>query len=358
MSFSIKKVSLFFISFVLFIPFSFSQVPNDDCANAIDYGFLDGDLSDYDWAGIANHDTCFTLSTQNAIPNFPFYYTYNFCGPSSNLQVDDVLNDVWFKVETYGTIKMLVYSNTPSDADTMKITFWRDEGGGCGDFPIGGISDIIPIGDNNSFYDVFDIPISGTWYAQISSTDPTNDLDISMCLSYGGITSGVYCTMTESSYDSLCFMTTVDSINPTNGNNNGSIMVDASFGTAPYSFLWGDNSTSNMLENLSEGNYAVTISDATNCSETVEFSLEASTSIDEIPNENIDIFPNPARHSFHVNLPIHTTIKIHDINGKLCKEIIYNGENIDVSKLSTGLYFVRFINEAKGINMSKKIIIN
>lgn len=303
---STKKTNLLFIYLMLYIPLLFSQVPNDDCTNAIDYGILDGDLSTYDWIGVGNHDTCFTLTNQDAIPNFPFYYTSNYCGEQSSVQIDDVFNDVWFKVEAYGSIRMLVYPNLYSENDTMKITFWHDAGNGCGDFHIGGMSSIIPLDNWNSFYDTFSIPFSGTWYAQVSSINPLDTVDVVICLSDVGIPSGLYCTMTESPYDSLCFMTSVDFTNPTESNNNGSVFIDVSYGTAPYSFLWEDGSTSNALENLSSGDYYVTISDATGCSETLDVSLETSTSIHSISEEKIKIFPNPAKHSIRVDLPIHT----------------------------------------------------
>ena len=48
-------------------------------------------------------------------------------------------------------------------------------------------------------------------------------------------------------------------------NNNGSITVTASGGTAPYTILWANGSTTFALTNLTNGTYAYTITDANGC---------------------------------------------------------------------------------------------
>lgn len=51
-------------------------------------------------------------------------------------------------------------------------------------------------------------------------------------------------------------------------------------------------------------------------------------------------------------------IKIYGTNGKLYKEITYNNEDIDISKLSSGVYLIQCTNEKEDINTSEKFIIN
>ena len=52
-----------------------------------------------------------------------------------------------------------------------------------------------------------------------------------------------------------------------NGGTNGSATVTVSGGSSPYSYNWLPNSAnSNTINNLSAGNYTVTVSDANNCS--------------------------------------------------------------------------------------------
>lgn len=49
------------------------------------------------------------------------------------------------------------------------------------------------------------------------------------------------------------------------GGNNGSLQVQASGGTNPYSYLWNTGSTNSSLGNVPAGNYSVTVTDANGC---------------------------------------------------------------------------------------------
>jgi gliding motility-associated-like protein len=57
-----------------------------------------------------------------------------------------------------------------------------------------------------------------------------------------------------------------------NGDANGSASTSAEGGTSPYSFVWSSGATGELAENLSAGNYSVTVTDANNCS--AETSIE------------------------------------------------------------------------------------
>jgi len=50
-----------------------------------------------------------------------------------------------------------------------------------------------------------------------------------------------------------------------NGDNSGSATVTPTGGTAPYTYLWNDGSTSDTLSNLGVGTYSVTITDINGC---------------------------------------------------------------------------------------------
>ncbi|GJM32429.1 MAG: hypothetical protein DHS20C18_14300 [Saprospiraceae bacterium] len=64
--------------------------------------------------------------------------------------------------------------------------------------------------------------------------------------------------------DVLCF-----------GDNTGSILVNSSGGTAPYTYLWSNGATTNEIVNLETGTYNVTVTEANGCQ------LVQSISIDE-----------------------------------------------------------------------------
>ena len=62
--------------------------------------------------------------------------------------------------------------------------------------------------------------------------------------------------------------------NPSCGESNGSIDVNVLGGTEPYSFAWkGTTQTTNVVENLSTGNYSVTVTDGNGCTATKTISL-------------------------------------------------------------------------------------
>jgi len=53
--------------------------------------------------------------------------------------------------------------------------------------------------------------------------------------------------------------------NPLCGNNNGSINITVSGGTAPYSFAWSNGATSEDISGLAAGSYSCSVSDGTGC---------------------------------------------------------------------------------------------
>ena len=59
--------------------------------------------------------------------------------------------------------------------------------------------------------------------------------------------------------------------------NNGSATTSVSGGVAPYNYLWNNNAVTDNINNLSAGEYAVTISDANNCT------IASSTTISQPP---------------------------------------------------------------------------
>ncbi|MGD1844277.1 MAG: T9SS type A sorting domain-containing protein, partial [Salibacteraceae bacterium] len=54
-----------------------------------------------------------------------------------------------------------------------------------------------------------------------------------------------------------------------NGDTNGSISLDVSGGTAPYTYNWSNGDTTQVLNNLAGGSYTVTVTDANGCSDTL-----------------------------------------------------------------------------------------
>lgn len=79
-------------------------------------------------------------------------------------------------------------------------------------------------------------------------------------------------------------------VNPScyNG-NNGSITLNVTGGTAPYTYKWNNNSTNKDRTGLSAGSYTVKVKDAEGCEKTVSFNLTQPSSM----SASITVNPNP-----------------------------------------------------------------
>ncbi|MEO0312203.1 MAG: hypothetical protein RIQ89_1860 [Bacteroidota bacterium] len=63
------------------------------------------------------------------------------------------------------------------------------------------------------------------------------------------------------------------------GSNDGTILTNPNGGTAPYSFLWSNGSTSSTLTTISAGSYSLTITDAHGCTNTTNGNVTEPTAL-------------------------------------------------------------------------------
>ncbi len=77
--------------------------------------------------------------------------------------------------------------------------------------------------------------------------------------------SGCTATSSETLADPLALSATAALTNASCGQNDGSICLTAVNGAAPITFNWEDGTTQNCLNNLAAASYAVTLTDANNC---------------------------------------------------------------------------------------------
>ncbi len=77
---------------------------------------------------------------------------------------------------------------------------------------------------------------------------------------------------------------------------DGSIMVNMTSGTAPYTYSWSDSTTDDNIANLGGGTYTVTVTDATGCTASAETMIAEPTaivaSIDAVVDLNCNGFNN------------------------------------------------------------------
>jgi len=79
--------------------------------------------------------------------------------------------------------------------------------------------------------------------------------------------------------DSMQFTTSQNDVS-CNGGNDGNMMIDVQYvNYYPYNLQWSDGSTDSVMNNVTAGNYNVVITDANNCTDTVEFNISEAIEI-------------------------------------------------------------------------------
>jgi hypothetical protein len=139
------------------------------------------------------------------------------------------------------------------------------------------------------------------------------------------------------------------------GTNNGSIDLNPSGGTPPYSFQWEDGPMTEDREDLFPGTYKVTITDANDCVSVIEVEVEMNTSIEELEGvAAFSLYPNPANDVVQMRLAMTkaTDVQLELISpeGKVIRAEKLSGftedvMDIDVSAWAPGVYFVRLITQ-------------
>ena len=138
--------------------------------------------------------------------------------------------------------------------------------------------------------------------------------------------------------------------------NDGSIQIDVAGGTPPYTYLWSNGDTTNQANYLTEGQYAVTVTDANNCVFTDQFNVGTSLGIeDENQNDvSFTVTYTQANNEIKINgleLTKNTTVYVYSVTGDLVES--YNlAANVSTSvhklkmPLAKGVYIVKINSES------------
>ncbi|MBI3509641.1 MAG: T9SS type A sorting domain-containing protein [Bacteroidetes bacterium] len=177
-----------------------------------------------------------------------------------------------------------------------------------------------------------------------------------------GCTSTASCTITQPPVLSV-FATTMPASCSSCCDGTGA--ATASGGTPPYTYMWSPSGgTGPNATGLCVGNYTVCVTDANGCTacQMVTVAFTAGMNVNNAVT-NFDLFPDPAENNFtataEFSSPTESLIVITDQLGQtvMTRNISSSAElkeNIDVSGLAGGIYFVTLKTE-NGTSINKLI---
>jgi hypothetical protein len=137
---------------------------------------------------------------------------------------------------------------------------------------------------------------------------------------------------------------------------DGTAEVQISGGTSPYSVEWNDpsNQTTTTATGLTNGWYAVVVTDNNGCVATDSIYLNTLSIPENAVGSNWSIYPNPANDELNIKVNGIFHYYIFDMNGKL----ILDGTTslVNTSSLSSGVYTFRLL-QGNAIQERKLVVI-
>jgi len=129
-------------------------------------------------------------------------------------------------------------------------------------------------------------------------------------------------------------MASVDSISI-----NG-LAVVVNDGLPPFKYIWNTGDTTSAIMPDTSGTYTVTVTDANGCSVVLEY-IYVKVATKDVKDIAVLIFPNPSTGIFNIKTDIILDrINVSDINGRILKSVELPANTIDLSELSSGVYYL------------------
>ena len=206
---------------------------------------------------------------------------------------------------------------------------------------------------------IFVVPLGGVGpYDYAWSFGDTSNIVFDLCEGFYGVTvtdlgqNGCTVSAEVEILQPDSFYITFDEVVHLTDTSVASIQVSFHGGTPPYTPLWfGPNgfiSFEEDLEDVEPGLYILNMFDGFDCSltDTVEI-LDLTTSLPQLPEDAIHIFPNPATSDLQIESRLNGdySIELYSILG-IRMAAWYNARTIDISMFRSGMYLVKFENEA------------
>ncbi|MBK8681559.1 MAG: T9SS type A sorting domain-containing protein [Bacteroidetes bacterium] len=146
-------------------------------------------------------------------------------------------------------------------------------------------------------------------------------------------------------YNSPIFIESTSTPSPDDG-PGGSITINVSGGTAPYTYLWSDGLIGTEIENVYPATYYLTVIDALGCSISTTVFVGIGTGIFDNENTQITIYPNPFDETIQVESEIAISkIEIINATAQYVFSTSYNTvENtiiLNTNFLTQGIYILK-----------------
>ncbi len=148
------------------------------------------------------------------------------------------------------------------------------------------------------------------------------------------------------------------------GQSNGVATVNVAFGNPPYTYLWSTGATTQTVNTLAIGTYTVSVADAYGCSDSFEFSVGLSATVDMEGLSSFSLRPNPTSGAATFiaefdRIVGDARLEVLNLLGQSVWETTTSNttqfsEKIDLTPFPDGLYLVRLM--VDGQMVTKKLI--
>lgn len=144
-------------------------------------------------------------------------------------------------------------------------------------------------------------------------------------------------------------------------NGAGSISLDMTNVIQPYTIEWSTGEIDvEMIENLLPGEYSVTITDGNNCSEMFSHTVDLNTSLIELQEKGLEVYPIPTSQSLFIKdkNELAQSIELFSIVGQRVLSQNTSGISTEVNTgiLTSGIYILKIIDADNQVIGTTKVI--
>jgi len=144
-------------------------------------------------------------------------------------------------------------------------------------------------------------------------------------------------------------------------NGVGSITLDMTNVITPYTIEWSNGMIDTiMIDNLLPDDYTVTITDGNNCAQTFTYTVDLNTSLSELHEHGIIVYPIPTNQSLFINDKNKSASKLELFNvvGKriISQNIVDQTTEVNTSQLSSGMYILQIRDHNNQVLGTTKIV--